>query len=201
MMRPTEVDVIAVSSLRVKRVRDVQLGHLVALPHSEQTLLGIVVESPPEMKSVRAVLAFAVESQDAGKLPYLLANTGASQCFDFGTPATFLWTPVVANINPRWHAGLKTGHLAVTENVVAINGCYGHSHVKHGYWDVSSGRMVWDKYTMFLTEWQLGIPGHAGAWNALLTFPADFYSVDFEQTQKMEAVPQEPVPQRTVVGA
>lgn len=192
---------IAVSNLRVKRVKDVQLGHLVAMLHVDQTLLGIVVESPPELKNVRAVLALTMDSADSGKIPYLLAKSSVDQCFDFGAPATFLWPPVVANINPRWHAGLRTGHLAVTENVVAINGCYGQSHIKHGYWDISSGRMVWDKYTMFLTEWQLGVPGHAGAWNSLLNFPADFNAGDFEQTQKMELTPHETLPQRTVAGA
>jgi len=192
--------VIAVSKLRVKRVRDVALGHLVALPHSDQTYLGIVVEAPPELKSVRSVLALAMEASGAGRMPYLLASSGADQCFDFGAPATFLWEPTVSKIDPRWHAGLKTGHLAVTENVVAINGCYGRSQVKHGYWDIATGRMVWDKYTMFLTDWQLGVPGHDGVFNTLMSFPADFYSVDFEQTQKMTAVPHEPLPQRTVAG-
>jgi len=193
--------VIAVSKLRVKRVRDVPLGHLVALPNSDQTQLGIVVEAPPELKGVRSVLALAVETPGAGKMPYLLAHSGPDQCFDFGGPATFLWPPVISKINPRWHAGLKTGHLAVTENVVAINGCYGRSQVKHGYWDVVTGRMVWDKYTMFLTEWQLGIPAHDGTVDTLMRFPADFYSVDFEQTQKMTAMPQDDLPTREVMGA
>ena len=190
---------IAVSKLRVKRVRDIPLGHLVALPQDHETLLGIVVEAPPEFKGVRAVLGLAVDTAGAGKMPYLLPNSGPEQCFDFGGPATVLWPPSLGRINPRWHSGLRTGHLAVTENVVAINGCYGRQQVKHGYWDIATGRMVWDKYTMFLTEWQLGVPGHGGELNVLMNFPADFASAANEITQKM-AIP-EALAQRSALEA
>ena len=190
---------IAVSKLRVKRVRDIPTGHLVALPQDDETLLGIVVESPPEHKGTRVVLALAVTIAGAGKMPYLLPNSGTELCFDFGGAATFLWPPSIARINPRWHAGLRTGHLVVTENVVAINGCYGRQQVKHGYWDISTGKMVWDKYTMFLTEWRMGVPDYSGALNVLMNFPADFEAAANELTQKMTVVP-ETLSQRAMPG-
>ena len=190
---------IAVSKLRVKRVRDVPLGHLVALPQADATLLGIVVESPPELKVGRVVLGLCVEIPGAGRMPYLLTSSSPEQCFDFGTAATFLWPPAIARISPRWHAGLRTGHLAVTENVVAINGCYGRQQVKHGYWDISSGKMVRDNYTMFLAEWQLGVPDHQDALDVLLNFPADFAGVSQEVTQKMSL--SDTIQPRSMLGA
>jgi len=191
--------VIAVSKLRVKRVRDVPLGHLVALPQSDETVLGIVVESPAEFKGARVVLGLSVEIPGAGRMPYLLPSSGPEQCFDFGTSATVLWPPSIQRISPRWHSGLKTGHLAVTENVVAINGCYGRQQVKHGYWDIGTGKMVGDKYTMFLTEWQLGVPDHEGALDVLMNFPADFANVSQEITQKI--LLSDTIQQRSMLGA
>jgi hypothetical protein len=176
-MMPTQqgdTALIPVSKLRVRRVKDVELGHLVALPHRNETLLGIVVEAPPESKADRLVLALAVDMSEPHKVPYVLPSSAPEQCFDFGGPATFLWPPIVSRIHPRWHAGLQTGHLAVTENVVAINGCFGRHQTRYAYWDVQSGRMVWDKYTMFLTEWQLRAPDSGE--DLLLNFPADFRS-------------------------
>lgn len=169
-----EISLVPVTKFRVRRVRDVDLGHLVALPHQDETVLGIVVEAPPEFKSDRLVLGLSVDLSEPTRVPYLFPSSGAEQCFDFGGPATFLWTPEISRIQPRWHAGLQVGHLAVTENVVAINGCFGRQQIKYGYWDVLSGRMVWDKYTMFLTEWQLRAPGDELQGKSLLDFPADF---------------------------
>jgi hypothetical protein len=158
----------------VRRVKEIPLGHLVAIAGTNETLLGIVVEAPAEFKGVNLVLGLAVEVSGTVKKPCLLPDSGVEQCFDFGGPATFLWPPAIARISPRWHAGLRPGHLAVTENVVAINGCYGRQQSKQAYWDVLTGRIVWDKYTMFLTEWQAGIPGPGGSLHPLMNFPADF---------------------------
>jgi hypothetical protein len=169
-----ESAVIAVSKLRVRRVKDVPLGHVVAVPHREETLLGIVVEAPVELKVDRLVLALAVDVSEATKVPFLLSSSAAEQCLDFGGAATFFWQPQISRVRPRWDVGLVVGHLAVTENGVAINGCFGRHHVKYAYWDVQSGRMVWDKYTMFLTEWQLRVPGADSSVQPQLTFPDDF---------------------------
>lgn len=177
---------IPVSKLRVRRVKEVELGHLVALPHRNETVLGIVVEAPPDSsKSDRLVLALAVDLSEPHKVPYVLPSSAPEQCFDFGGPATFLWPPVIAKIHPRWHAGLQTGHLAVTENVVAINGCFGRHQLKYAYWDVQTGRMVWDKYTMFLTEWQLRLADSEA--DLLLNFPGDFRAA--RPSTAIDAVP------------
>jgi hypothetical protein len=142
--------------------------------HREETLLGIVVEAPVEFKVDRLVLALTVDVSAGAKVPYLLSSSTAEQCLDFGGAATFFWEPEISRLRPCWDVGLVAGHLAVTENGVAINGCFGRHHVKHGYWDVQSGRMVWDKYTMFLTQWQLRVPGADSSAQPQLTFPDDF---------------------------
>lgn len=165
---------IPVTNLRVRRVREVALGHLVVLAHQNTQLLGIVVEAPPEYKHDRLVLGLAVDLSEPFRVPYLLPSSAPEPCFDFGGPATFLWPPAISRIHPRWHPALPVGHLAVTENVVAINGCFGRQEIRHGYWDVLSGKMVWDKHTMFLTEWQLRVPGEESPATAMLNFPADF---------------------------
>jgi hypothetical protein len=169
-----ECAVISVSKLRVRRVQDVPLGNLVAVPHRDETLFGIVAEAPVEFKVDRLVLALTVDVSEATKVPYLLSSSAAEQCLDFGAAATFFWQPEISRLRPRWDEGLVAGHLAVTENGVAINGCFGRHQIKHGYWDVQSGRMVWDKHTMFLTQWQLRVPGADGRLDPQLSFPDDF---------------------------
>jgi hypothetical protein len=160
---------IDLGKLKMAKVSDVPLGHLVLYTHATQPLFAVRVDGPGS--NVLGLLLLCIDAGGSSPEPFLFPEIGDDFCLYIGGP-TVAW-----DRDPTSVAGIEalgSSPLIITPEGIALMARVNQSSSVRLAWGLTTGTQLRYSHAYRVNKWQIGVIGMREEFVALVKYPEHY---------------------------